>query len=149
MLLFVLICCVDFIIGFRDDFSTIFQSCVFVVMRDGVTVRNPKMDLKLESGCPRYGLKNRRRTREKSGACVATRLGRVGGRGPHGQGSPLLPCVPHAPHREVTWHALIHSKNLSLSPPFKLISFPPHLLKKLMNTSRNSAVFFYIFVFLF
>ena len=54
-LLFVLIRWVDFIIIFRDDFSTIFQSFVVVVVREGVMIRNPQMDLKSEFGCPRYG----------------------------------------------------------------------------------------------
>ena len=76
-------------------------------MCEGVMARNPKTDSKSEVGCPRYGLKNQRSTREKSGARVATRPARVGGRGPHDQGSPLLPWAPRAPHGEVTCHLLI------------------------------------------
>ena len=96
MLLFVLICCVVFIVGFRDDISTIFQIWVVVVVREGVTVRNPKTDSKSEVGCSRYGATNRGSTREMCKSRVATWPARVGGRGPHGQGSLLLPWAPRA-----------------------------------------------------
>ncbi|KAK0604218.1 hypothetical protein LWI29_013264 [Acer saccharum] len=41
MPLYVLLRCVDFIDDFRDDFSTIFQSCIIVIMHERVTIRNP------------------------------------------------------------------------------------------------------------
>ena len=98
MLLFVLIYCVDFIVGFRDDFSTIFQSCIVVVVREGVTVRNPKTDSKSEFGRPRYGPKNRgsaRETKRPKGPCmVATWAPRE----PHVDRGPLSTCGPRGPH---------------------------------------------------
>ena len=36
-------------------FSTIFQSCVVVIVRKIVIVRNPKTNSKSEFRCPRYG----------------------------------------------------------------------------------------------
>ena len=56
MLLYVLLRCVDFIDDFRDDFSTVFQICVVVVVRERVTVRNPKIDLLDEGVCKVYDL---------------------------------------------------------------------------------------------
>ena len=73
MPLFVLIRWVDFIDDFRDDFSTVFQSCIVIVVRERVTVRNPETDSNSEFGRPRYGPTNRGSAREDSP-----------GRGPHG-----------------------------------------------------------------
>ncbi|KAK0589938.1 hypothetical protein LWI29_020411 [Acer saccharum] len=60
MPLYVLLRCVDFIDDFRDDFSTVFQSCIVVFVRERVTVRNPKTDSNSEFRRPRYGPTNRR-----------------------------------------------------------------------------------------
>ncbi|KAK1554065.1 hypothetical protein Q3G72_007356 [Acer saccharum] len=73
MPLYVLLRCVDFIDDFRDDFSTVFQSCIVVFVRERVTIRNPKMDSNSEFGRSRYGPTNRGYAGEDSP-----------GRGPHG-----------------------------------------------------------------
>ena len=93
-------------------------------MCEGVTVRNPKTDSKSEVGCSRYGATNRGSTREMCKSRVATWPARVGGREPHGQGSPLLPWAPRTPHGVVTWQHMIRSENLSFS---LLLSKPPSL----------------------
>ena len=119
MPLFVLIRWVDFIDDFRDDFSTVFQSCVVVIVRERVTVRNPETDSNSEFGRPRYGPTNRGSAREDSP-----------GRGPHGLAvvedgleQPLLPCGPRAPHGQgVTWHHMIGPK-----PSFSLLLYLPSL----------------------
>ena len=138
MLLFVLICCVDFIVGFRDDFSAIFQSwvVVVVVVREGVTVHNPKTDSKSEVECSRYGLKIWRGAREELESRVATWPARVGGRGPH--------APPTGWWRGGSWFA----RKISPFPPFKPTSFPPHLCNFLKNTWSFSHQFFYNFCLL-
>ncbi|KAK0588359.1 hypothetical protein LWI29_038567 [Acer saccharum] len=73
MPLYVLLRCVDFIDDFRDDFSTVFQSCIVVFVRERVMVCNPKMDSNSEFGRSRYGPTNRGCAGEDSPA-----------RGPHG-----------------------------------------------------------------
>ena len=115
-LFFVLICWVDFIVIFRDDFSTIFQSCVvFFVMRERVTVCNPKTDLKLEFGCPRYGWRTEG-ARERSGwpwSHLAHAMREAVG--PTAR-DPLWSCEAHAPPKGwVTWPLRIGPENL-LSP---------------------------------
>ncbi|KAK0579169.1 hypothetical protein LWI29_022147 [Acer saccharum] len=96
MPLYVLLRCVDFIDDFRDDFSTVFQSCIVVFVCERVTVRNPKTDSNSEFGRSRYGLTNRECAGEDSP-----------GRGPHGLAvveavgptawSPFCSRVGHAP----------------------------------------------------
>ena len=87
-------------------------------------VRNLKMDSKSEVGCSRYGLTNQGSAREEWESRVATWPAREGGRGPHGQGSPLLPWAPRAPHGVLMWQHVIRSKNSLLS---LLLSKPPSL----------------------
>ena len=114
-LLCILIRWVDFIIIFQDDFSTIFQIFVVVVVREGVMVRNPKTDSKSEFGCPRYGWRTWECAR---GARVAMRPRvplPVGEAVPHGQGPSLVPCGPRAPHGRVTWLMVIGPEKPSLS----------------------------------
>ncbi|KAK0579343.1 hypothetical protein LWI29_024864 [Acer saccharum] len=96
MPLYVLLRCVDFIDDFRDDFSTVFQSCIVVFVCERVTVRNPKTDSNSEFGRSRYGPTNRECAGEDSP-----------GRGPHGLAvveavgptawSPFCSRVGHAP----------------------------------------------------
>ncbi|KAK1554051.1 hypothetical protein Q3G72_007220 [Acer saccharum] len=73
MPLYVLLRCVDFIDDFRDDFSTIFQSCIVIFVHERVTVHNLKTDLNSEFERSRYGPTNRGCAGEDSP-----------GRGPHG-----------------------------------------------------------------
>ncbi|KAK1571671.1 hypothetical protein Q3G72_021073 [Acer saccharum] len=47
-LLYVLIRKVVFVVVFQDEFSTFCQSFIIVVVREGVTIRNPKTYLKSE-----------------------------------------------------------------------------------------------------
>ena len=130
MLFFVLIRWVDFIVVFRDDFSTIFQICVVVVVREGVTVHNPKTDSKSEFGCPSYGWRMWECAREVRVAERPRGPRRDGGRGPHGQRGSLAPCGPRAPH-ELGWHGHSWLAHFSLlSPPFYFPPFPPFLFKK-------------------
>ncbi|KAK0605454.1 hypothetical protein LWI29_027051 [Acer saccharum] len=96
MPLYVLLRCVDFIDDFRDDFSTVFQSCIVVFVCERVTVRNPKTDSNSEFGRSSYGPTNRECAGEDSP-----------GRGPHGLAvveavgptawSPFCSRVGHAP----------------------------------------------------
>ncbi|KAK1571006.1 hypothetical protein Q3G72_010438 [Acer saccharum] len=96
MPLYVLLRCVVFIDDFRDDFSTVFQSCIVVFVCERVTVRNPKTDSNSEFGRSRYGPTNRECAGEDSP-----------GRGPHGLAvveavgptawSPFCSRVGHAP----------------------------------------------------
>ena len=96
MLLFVLIFCVDFIIGFRDDFSTVFQSCIVVFVCERVTIRNPKTDSNSEFGCSRYGPTNRECAGEDSPGRGPHGLAVVEAVGPTGKGA-LCSRGPHAP----------------------------------------------------
>ena len=96
MPLYVLLRCVDFIDDFRDDFSTVFQSCIVVFVRERVTVRNPKTDLNSKFGRPRYGLTNRGSAREDSPGRGPHRLAVVEAVGPTAW-STLCSRVGHAP----------------------------------------------------
>ena len=97
-LLCILIHWVDFVVVFRDDFSTICQSFVVIVLSEGVTIRNPKMNPKSKFGCP-----NTAEECEKSvwGTCMAkghALATTCGGRVPHGQSTPLVSCATRTPH---------------------------------------------------
>ena len=98
-LLFVLIRWVVFVIVFRDELSTIFQSFIVVVMREGVTVCNPKTDSNSEFGYPN--------TAEERERCARRSLGQKPSKGwprvdhvCHTARAPLWPRVAHADH---TW----------------------------------------------
>ena len=124
-LLCILIRWVDFIVFFREDFSTIFQSFVVVVVREGVMVRNPKTDSKSEFGCPRYGWRTWGSAREASMAKGHALATTCGARGTHGQSTPLVPCGPRAPHGVLTWQPLIGSRHPLSSPSL----FPPFIFE--------------------
>ena len=98
-------------------------------MREGVTVRNPKTDLKSEVGYLRYGATNRGSAREVCKPRVATWPARVGGRGPHGKGEPSAPVGPTRPPRGADMAARDLLGNLLLFPPFNQTSFPPTLMQ--------------------
>ena len=63
MLLFVLISWVVFIVIFWEAFSTFCQSFIVIVVREGVTIRNPKTDSKSEFGGPNTVEERERSTR--------------------------------------------------------------------------------------
>ncbi|KAK1556936.1 hypothetical protein Q3G72_014911 [Acer saccharum] len=96
MPLYVLLRCVDFIDDFRDDFSTVFQSCIVVIMRERVTVCNPKMDSNSKFGRPRYWPTNRGSAREDSPGRRPQGLAVVEAVGPTAWSS-LCSRVGHAP----------------------------------------------------
>ena len=93
---YVLLRCVDFIDDFRDDFSTVFQSCIVVIVHERVMVRNPKMDSNSEFGRPRYGPTNRGSAREDSPGRGPQGLAVVEAVGPTAWSS-LCSRVGHAP----------------------------------------------------
>ena len=62
-LLFVLIRWVVFVVVFQDEFSTICQSFIVFVVREGVIV-HPKMDSNSEFGCPYKAEERERCARE-------------------------------------------------------------------------------------
>ena len=98
MPLCILIHWVVFIVIFRDEFSTICQIFIVFVVREGVMVRNPKMDSNLEFGGPNTVEERDRYTR---GVCMAkghALATMCGARGTHGQSSPLVPWATRAPH---------------------------------------------------
>ena len=68
--------------------------------------------------------------------------------GPTAKGA-LCPREAHAPPMGGWCGRWWLARKFPLSPPFKLISFPPHLCWILKNTSRNSAEFSNFCVFLF
>ena len=114
-LLFVLIRWVDFIVIFRDDFSTIFQSCVVFVVHERVTVRNPKTDSKSEFGYPRYGWRT-------EGACERSGWpwGRPWAPRPEGLSAPVRPTRPYG----LGWCGLTW---LARNPFSLLLLFPSSL----------------------
>ena len=85
---------VVFVVVFWDEFSTIFQSFIVFVMREGVTVRNLKTDSNSEFGCPN--------TAEERERCARRLLGQKPSKGwprvPHGQSSSLATCGTRWPH---------------------------------------------------
>ena len=93
-LLFVLIRWVVFVVIFRDEFSTIYQSFIVFVMHEGVMIRNPKTDSKSEFRCP-----NTAKERERC-ARGAPWPSTCGGRVPHGPACPLVSCGTRTPHGE-------------------------------------------------
>ena len=146
-LLFFLIRWVDFIVIFRDDFSTIFQSCVVIIVREGVMVCNPKKDSKSEFGCPRYSWRTWGSTREAKVAKSATWPKPCGSCGPHCQRGSLAPCGPHVPHG-LGWcgHSWLAHFSL-LSPPFYFPPFPPFCFQeeKLQKSHQNFSPNFLTF----
>ena len=61
-----------FVVVFRDEFSTICQSFVVFIVREGVMIRNPKTDSKSEFGGPNTV---EERARCARGAAMAVGLG--------------------------------------------------------------------------
>ncbi|KAK1551666.1 hypothetical protein Q3G72_002327 [Acer saccharum] len=104
---------VEFIVVFRDDFSTIFQSCVVIIVHEGVMVHNPKNGFEIGVRMPKIQMKNVRERARGEGGQEAT----CGpSRGPHGQRDSLPPCGPRASHGAgLRWPYLIGQKLPSLS----------------------------------
>ena len=119
-----------FVVVFRDEFSTIFQSFVVVVVRERVTVRNPKTDSNSEFGCPNTA-------EEREGCARGCSAKRPSLEWPrvdhvcHTARAPLWPRVAHAGH---TWAGKMSLKILdNFAPPsilFKLLQFPPFSLQE-------------------
>ena len=142
MLLFVLIRWVDFIFIFRDDFSTIFQSCIVFIVHEGVTIWNPKTYSKSEFGCLRYGWRTwecAREVRVAKRPRVPLPWGRPWGPRPGTLSGPVRPTRPP----RVGWrgHARLAHFCL-LSPPFNPLSFPPNIWRFSRTLSKILQKFF-------
>ena len=120
-LLFVLIRWVVFVLIFRDEFSTICQSFIVFVVREGVTIRNPQMDSKSEFGCPNTA---EERERCAGGVPWPPRVEAVCHTAQHA----LWSRVAHTPHMgtRLVWLVFVGQKCPS-SPSFKCLLFPPFL----------------------
>ena len=100
-LLFILIRWVVFVVVFRDEFSTICQSFIVFIVREGVTVCNLKTDSNSEFGWPNTVEERTRCARGASWPKATT----CGPRVPHGPASSLATCGTRWPH--VGWLKLL------------------------------------------
>ena len=141
MLLCILIRWVVFVVNFRDEFSTICQSFIVFVMREGVTVRNLKTDSNSEFGWPNTVEERARCARGASWPKATT----CGPRVPHGPASSLATCGTRWPHVEEAERSLLFGQFCPSSLSFKdLSSLHFHNLNN--TKSEISAELFLIFI---
>ena len=113
------------VVIFRDEFSTICQSFIVFVVREGVMICNLKTDSKSEFGCQNTVEERERCAGEAWWPKAMARLPRVEAVC-HTTQPALWPCVAHAPHTGtgLKWPLLI-GQNVPPSPSFKCLLFPP------------------------
>ena len=120
-----------FVVVFRDEFLTICQSFVVVVVCEGVMVCNPKIDSNSEFECLNTAEERKRCAGEAPWPLSLGMATPCGGRVPHGPTSPLVPCGTRAPNMDWAGVAYFCCTKMPFSPlPFKCFHLPPFVLKK-------------------